>query len=110
MTKYPRLGSLTVGGMTYPAVVNARVLMDLEAKGISIDSVLSDDGRRWANLVELVTLAINTGVRLNGGDIPAVTEDTIADCIDIADLTDLAAQIGALLGGNRTVEAEPPKN
>lgn len=46
MAKYPRVGRLTIAGTEYPAAVNARVLMDLEAKGISMDAVLSDDGRR----------------------------------------------------------------
>lgn len=110
MAKYPRIGTLTIAGTEYPAAVNARVLMDLETKGISIDTVLTDDGRRWANLVTLITMAINTGVRLSGGDGTTVTDDQIADSIDISDLSDLASQVAVLLGGGRTVEAEPPKN
>lgn len=110
MAKYPRVGRLTIAGKEYPAAINARVLTDLEAKGISMDAVLSDDGRRWANLVILITLAIKTGARLSGCDAVDVTEDQIADSIDITELTDLAGQVATLISGDRTVEAEPPKN
>ena len=109
MAKYPKIGRLTIAGDEYPAAVNARVLMDLESKGINIDTVLTDDGRRWANLVKLITTAINTGARLSGQDT-VVTEDQIADCIDISELSDLASQVAALISGGRTVEADPPKN
>lgn len=110
MAKYPRIGRLTIGGTDYPAAVNTRVLMELEARGISIDTVLTDDGHRWANLVALVTMAINCGIRLSGDGTAVVTEDMIADSVDISELADLAGQISVLLGGSRTVEAEPPKN
>ena len=111
MAKFPRIGRLTIGGVEYPAVINVRVLTQLEDMGISIDTVLSSDNRRWANLTKLMVLAINAGIRISGADMQPVIEDEIADAIDLAELTDVAEQIAILLGyKGRTVEAEPPKN
>ena len=111
MAKYPRIGRLTIGGVEYPAVINVRLLTQLEDMGISIDTVLTSDSRRWGNLVTLMAMAINTGIRLSGGTMQAVTEDEIADAIDISELAELTEQLAHLLGyKGRTVEAEAPKN
>ena len=111
MAKYPRIGRLTIGGVDYPAVINVRVLTQLEDKGISIDTVLTSDAHRWGNLMVLMALAINTGLRMSGEGGKTVTEDEIADAIDLSELTDVTEQLAVLLGyKGRTVEAESPKN
>ena len=111
MAKYLRIGHLVVGGVEYPAAITVSTLMELEDKGISIEGVLTTEGRRWTNLLTLITLAINTGIRLTGSEMMPVDADALADCIDISDLGDLSEQIAGLLGRkNRTVEADPPKN
>ena len=108
--KYPRIGRLTIGGVDYPAVINVRVLTALEDRGISMENVLTAEGHRWSNFATVITLAINTGLRMTG-DTRTVTEDEIADAIDLADLTTVTEQLALLLGHHgRTVEAEPPKN
>lgn len=111
MAKYPRIGRLTIAGEEYPAVINGKVLTQLEDKGITIEGALATDGTRWHNLFLLITLAINAGIRLTGSTAQPVTEDEIADAVDLSELTSITDQIAVLLGHkSRTVEAELPKN
>lgn len=110
MAKYPKIGRLTIAGTTYPAAINVSVLIELESLGIDIDSVLASGSNRMTKMVKLITLAINKGLHLSGREDESVTETQIADNIDISELTDVANQVGVLVSGNRTVEAELPKN
>lgn len=108
-----RVGTLTIGGVEYPAVINTRLLMELEDEGIAIDDILSSETRRWHNMVKLITLAINAGYRRVDHDKHPrqVSEDAVADALDIADYTQVTNDLAVLLGrAGRTVEAIPPKN
>jgi hypothetical protein len=106
----PRVGSITINGVDFPAIVNISLMIEMEKAGISIDGILSDDANRWQNLIWLITKAINMGYEVQG--MPeSVTETEVANAIDISDLVDITEQIAALLGQTgRKVMAEPPKN
>lgn len=111
LKKAVRVGQIDINGEVFPAVINTAILMELEDQGIDIDHALTDDaGRRWHNAVKLIALAINAGCRLTGNN-ETVTEEEIADSIDMACLRDITPQLGVLMGATgRTVKAEPPKN
>jgi len=96
----PSVGTMTINGTSFPAVINTSVLIEMELSGITLDGFLSEETGRWKKLVWMVTIIINTGLRLTGSE-KRVSEDEVADAIAISDLADITTQISMLLGGEK---------
>lgn len=94
------VGTMTINGKSFPAVINVSVMIEMELSGITLDGILSEETVRWKKLVCLVTIIINTGLRLTGSE-ERVSEDDVADAIAISDLADITTQLSMLLGGEK---------
>lgn len=104
------IGHITIAGEDYPAIVNVRLIMQLQKQGIEIDRLFDSDTVQWEKILKFLTCMINEGYRLISSD-QKVTEDEIAEKLTIAEIKNVTAQLSILFGNTgRTVEAEPPKN
>lgn len=104
------IGHITIAGEDYPAIVNVRLIMQLQKQGIEIDQLFDSDRVEWEKILKFLVCMINEGYRLINSD-QKVTEDEIAEMLTIAEIKNITTQLSILFGNSgRTVEAEPPKN
>lgn len=109
-----RTSILKIGDKEHLLCMSNRVLTELEGKGQSISSFLSDEDKTITNICWLVRRMSEAGrayAKLaNLGDYPAITEDEI---MDVSGSDDYEAYMNAVLEaskGERKVAADPPKN
>lgn len=104
------IGHITIAGEDYPAIVNVRLIMQLQKQGIEIDRIFDSDAVEWEKILKFLACMINEAYRLINSN-QEVTEDEIAEMLTIAEIKNITAQLSILFGNTgRTVEAEPPKN
>lgn len=104
------IGHITIAGEDYPAIVNVRLIMQLQKQGIEIGQLFDSDTVEWEKILKFLTCMINEGYRLINSEL-AVTEDEIAEMLTIAEIKNITTQLSILFGNTgRTVEADPPKN
>lgn len=109
-----RTSFLTIGGKEHMLCMSNRVLVDLESKGKSLETFLTEGDKTITNICWLVRRMSEAGrayAKVAGlGDYPAITEDEI---LDVSGSDDYDAYMEAVIkaaGGDRKVDAEPPKN
>lgn len=109
-----RTSKLTINGKEYLLCMSNRVLVDLEAKGKSLENFLTDDGKTITNICWLVRRMSEAGrayAALAGlGEYQAITEDEILDSSGSDDYDAYMKAIIEAASGERKVDAEPPKN
>ena len=104
------VGHITIAGEDYPAIVNVRLIMQLQKQGIEIGQLFDSDTVEWDKILKFLTSMINEGYRLTNSEL-TVTEDEIAETLTIAEIKNITAQLSILFGNaGRTVVADPPKN
>lgn len=109
-----RTSYIHIGGKMYMLCMSNRVLTDLEAKGQSMQEFLSDDKKTITNICWLIRRMSEAGHAYsklcNIGDFEAITEDEIMDSSGSDDYEEYMRAILEAAGGERKVDAEPPKN
>ena len=108
-----RSGKITINDKEYAICMSTRVLMGLEERGLTLDSVFADDSKRVTNIFTLLALMIDAGRRwcvANGEDDPgALTLDELMDSTAVDQYQDIVQSITTVIAGERNVEATPPK-
>ena len=91
-----------------------RVLVDLEERGKTLETFLSEDTKTITNICWLLRRMSEAGrayAALTGlGDYPAITEDEILDASSSEDYEEYMRAIIEAATGERKIDAEPPKN
>lgn len=109
-----RTSNITIAGNEHILCMSNRVLTDLESKGKTLESFLTDDGKTITNICWLLRRMSEAGrayAKLSGlGDYPAITEDEILDASGSDDYDEYMRAILEAASGQRKVDAEPPKN
>lgn len=109
-----RTSQITIGGKQYMLCMSNRVLVDLESKGKSLETFLTDDGKTITNICWLVRRMSEAGrayAKLAGlGDYPAISEEQILDASGSDDYEEYMRAVIEAASGERKIEAEPPKN
>ena len=109
-----RTSELTIGGKTYLLAMSNRVLVDIEAKGQSLETFLGDAAKSVTNICWLIRRMSEAGrayAKLAGvGDYEQITEEQILDGSGSDDYGAYMDAILAAAAGERKVDAEPPKN
>ena len=109
-----RTSFIKIGGKEYMLCMSNRVLTDLESKGKSIETFLSEGDKTITNICWLVRRMSEAGcayAKLAGlGDYPAITEDEILDVSGSDDYDEYMRAIVEAASGERKIDAEPPKN
>ena len=109
-----RTSYIKIGGKEYMLCMSNRVLTDLESKGKSIETFLSEGDKTITNICWLVRRMSEAGcayAKLAGlGDYPAITEDEILDVSGSDDYDEYMRAIIEAASGERKIDAEPPKN
>lgn len=109
-----RTAFITINGKERMLCMSNRVLVDLEAKGKSLETFLSDETSTVTNICWLLRKMSEAGrayAKLAQlGDYPAITEDEILDTSGADDYEEYMRAILAAATGERKVDAEPPKN
>lgn len=109
-----RSGKITVNGHEYVICMSTRVLMGLEEKGLTLESVFADEKHQITNIFTLLALMIDAGDRwskMNGEESPGtITLDELMDSTAVDQYQDIVAGITSTLAeSGRNVEATPPK-
>lgn len=108
-----RTGSVTINGHEYRICLSTRVLMGLEERGLSLDSVFADNAHQITNVFALLQLMIDAGSRwavMNGEEDPGtITLDELMDSTAVDQYSEIVASITQTVAGGRNVEATPPK-
>ena len=109
-----RTSYIKIGGREHMLCMSNRVLVDLEAKGKSLETFLTEDAKTITNICWLLVKMSEAGrayAKLAGmGDYPAITEDEILDASGSDDYEEYMRAVIEAAGGERKVDAEPPKN
>ena len=109
-----RISYLKIGGREYMLCMSNRVLTDLEDKGKSLETFLTEDQKTITNICWLVRRMSEAGrayAKLAGlGDYPAITEDEILDASGSDDYEEYMRAVVEAASGERKIDAEPPKN
>lgn len=109
-----RTGRIKINDKEYTICMSTRVLMGLEEKGLSLESVFADGTRQITNIFTLLHLMMDAGYRwakMNGmeADEPPTLDD-LMDSTAVDQYQDIVAGITATLADQgRKVEATPPK-
>ena len=109
-----RTSYIKIGGKEYMLCMSNRVLTDLEAKGKSLETFLTESDKTITIICWLLRRMSEAGcayAKLAGlGDYPAITEDEILDASGSDDYDEYMRAIVEAASGERKVDAEPPKN
>lgn len=109
-----RTSKLQINGKEYLLCMSNRVLVDIEAKGKSLETFLADDTKSVTNICWLVRRMSEAGrayAALAGmGAYETITEEEILDASGSDDYGKYMDAILAAAAGERKVDAEPPKN
>ena len=109
-----RTSKLKIGDKEYLLCMSNRVLVDLEEKGKSLETFLTDDQKTVSNICWLVRRMSEAGrayAALAGlGDYPAISEEQILDASGSDDYEEYMRAVIEAASGERKIDAEPPKN
>lgn len=109
-----RTSIIKINGADHMLCMSNRVLVDLEAKGQSLQAFLSDGNKTITNVCWLLRKMSEAGrayAALAGlGEYPAITEEEILDSSGSDDYDEYMRAIVEAASGERKVDAEPPKN
>lgn len=109
-----RTSIIKINNRGYMLVMSNRVLTELEDKGESLETFLTKENRTITNICWLLRRMSEAGrayAKLAGlGDFETITEDEILDASGSDDYEEYMRAILEAAGGQRKVDAEPPKN
>lgn len=113
-----RLGTVNIGGDKYPACFSARIMLELESEGDSVQEKLSKiaDSGRMSELLPILHKMLVSGHRYaerHGIENPGeISYDDFVDDIGPDDFDGLFKATFDIIKntGETTVEAAPPKN
>lgn len=109
-----RTSMIKIAGNEHLLCMSNRVLVDLESKGKSLETFLTDSNQTITNICWLLRRMSEAGrayAKLAGlGEYPAITEDEILDSSGSDDYEEYMRAILEAASGERKVDAEPPKN
>ena len=109
-----RTSTITINNKGYILCMSNRVLTELEDKGQSIETFLTQENRTITNICWLLRRMSEAGrayAKMCGlGDFETISEDEILDASGSDDYEEYMRAILEAAGGQRKVEAEPPKN
>lgn len=108
-----RTGKVKINDKEYTLCLSTRVLMGLEERGLSLESVFADTSHQVTNIFTLLSLMIDAGHRwavMNGEESAGtITLDEIADSVDIEQYQGIVESITRTISAERNVEATAPK-
>lgn len=109
-----RTGSVNLQGQTFPICLSTRVVMALEEKGLTLETVFQDESKQLTNVFFLLSKMLEAGYnwqRLNGEEPKKPpTLDDIIDTVGVDDYEPIINSIAETLhGSQRNVEARPAK-
>lgn len=109
-----RTSEITINGKNYLLAMSNRVLVDIEAKGQSLETFLSDSGKTVTNICWLLRRMSEAGRAYAAlaqlGEYSTISEEEILDGSGSDDYEKYMTAIIAAASGERNVDAEPPKN
>lgn len=106
-----RTATITLDNKEYMLVFNNRVLSRMEQAGIDIANLT--DGRQITQILTMLSYMIEAGSRYAKreglGEYPVLALDDLLDITDQTDYPAIQEAITAVIQGDRTVDAIPPK-
>lgn len=109
-----RTSTIKINNKSYILCMSNRVLTELEGRGKNMESFLTEENRTITNVCWLLRRMSEAGrayAKLAGlGDFETLTEDEILDASGSDDYEEYMRAILEAAGGERRIDAEPPKN
>ena len=109
-----RTSFIEINGKKHMLCMSNRVLVDLEDRGASLETFLTDTNKTVTNICWLLRRMSEAGrayAKLAGlGEYPTITEEEILDTSGSDDYEEYMRAIIEAASGERKVDAEPPKN
>ena len=106
-----RTTTIRIDNTEYMLVFNNRVLSRMEQAGIDIAKL--SDGRQITQILTMLSFMIEAGSRYAKreglGEYPILALDDLLDITDQTDYPAIQEAITAVIQGDRTVDAIPPK-
>ena len=109
-----RRGQVTIQGVDYPLVFSTRVLVEMEDRGITLQDLTDDGGKKFRATITILSLMMEAGTKAarKAGETPPdpLSVDDLMDQTELEDVATITEAIGQTAFGGRRVEAVPPKN
>lgn len=108
-----RTGKTKINDKEYHLCLSPRVLMALEERGLSLETMFSDTSHQVTNIFTLLWLMIDAGHRwavMNGEESTGtITLDEIIDSVDFDEYGRIVDDLAKVLTQERKIEATAPK-